>query len=102
MFRSTAKWSRDAAFGAALKSGKFRRDEMVCTKTLYNYVDLGLLPIKNIDLPEKLNRKTKIDKVHENKRNLGTSIEERPEIVKYRTEFGHWEADTVIGKKNEV
>ena len=24
---------------------------MVCTKTLYNYVSLGLLPIKNIDLP---------------------------------------------------
>ena len=101
MFRSTAKWSLDAAFGAALKSGKFRREEMVCTRTLYNYVDLGLLPIKNIDLPEKLSRKTKTDKVHENKRNLGTSIEERPEIVKYRTEFGHWEADTVIGKKNE-
>ena len=28
---------------------------MVCTKTLYNYVDLGLLPIKNIDLPENFN-----------------------------------------------
>lgn len=48
-FQSDEKWSLDAAFGAALKSGKFRRDEMVCTKTLYNYVALGLLPIKNIN-----------------------------------------------------
>ncbi|WP_303862594.1 helix-turn-helix domain-containing protein [Alkalibaculum bacchi] len=46
-------WSLDACFGRALLSGEFRRQEMVCTKTLYNYVDLGLLPIKNIDLLEK-------------------------------------------------
>jgi IS30 family transposase len=64
-------------------------------------VDLGLLPIKNIDLPEKLRRKTKAKKFRENKRNLGASIDERPEIVDLRTEFGHWEADTVVGKKDE-
>ena len=92
------KWSLDAAFGYALNSGEFRRDEIVCTKTLYNYVDLGLLPIKNIDLPEKLCRKTKAKKSRENKRNLGASIDERPEIVDLRTEFCHWEADTVVGK----
>ena len=74
---------------------------MVCTKTLYNYVDLGILPIKNIDLPEKLHRNTKTQNVRENKKNLGRSIEERPEIVSFRTEFGHWEIDTVIGKKSE-
>ena len=100
-FQSDKKWSLDACFGAALKSGKFHRNEMVCTKTLYNYVALGLLPIKNIDLPEKLSRNTKSEKVRENKRNLGTSIEKRPEIVESRTEFGHWETDTVIGKKTE-
>jgi IS30 family transposase len=64
-------------------------------------VDLGLLPIKNIDLPEKLRRNTKAKKSRENKRNLGASIDERPEIVDLRTEFGHWEADTVVGKKDE-
>lgn len=60
----------------------------------------GLLSIRNIDLPEKLRRSTKAKKVRENKRNLGRSIEERPEIVDFRTEFGHWEVDTVIGKKD--
>ena len=32
---------------------------------------------------------------------LGRSIEERPEIVDTREEFGHWEIDTVIGIKDE-
>lgn len=74
---------------------------MVCTKTLYNYMDLGLLPIKNIDLPEKLRRNTKAKKACESKNIFGRSIEERPEIVEFRTEFGHCEIDTVIGKKDE-
>lgn len=100
-FQGDEKWSLDAAFGAALKSGQFCREEMVCTKTLYNYVDLGLLPIKNIDLPEKLRRNTKAKTIRKNKKNLGRSIEERPETVDFRTEFGHWEIDTVIGKKGE-
>ena len=99
-FRGEDKWSLDACVGAARRSRAFLREETVCTKTLYNYVDLGLLPIKNIDLPEKFRRNTKAQKVRENKRNLGRSIEERPEIVDFRTEFGHWEIDTVIGKKD--
>lgn len=100
-FKSDDKWSLDASYGKALESGTFPRSEMVCTKTLYNYVDLGLLPIKNIDLPEKLRRSTKAKIVRENRKVLGRSIEDRPEIVELRTEFGHWEIDTVIGKKDE-
>ena len=84
-----------------MRNGTFPRSEMVCTKTLYNYVDLGLLPIKNIDLPEKLRRSMKAKIVRENRKILGRSIEDRPEIVELRTEFGHWEIDTVIGKKDE-
>lgn len=99
-FRSQG-WSLDACAGRAIADGKFSRDNTVCTKTLYNYVDLGLLTIKNIDLPEKLRRNTKAKKVRENKRILGTSIEERPESIQNRLEFGHWEIDTVVGSKNE-
>lgn len=95
------KWSLDACFGAALESGAFRREEVVCAKTLYNYVDLGILPIKNMDLPEKTSRNTKTKAVRKNKRELGRSVEERSENVDNREEFGHWEADTVIGKKDE-
>ena len=37
------KWSLDACVGRALQSGEFVRCELVCTKTLYRYVDLGLM-----------------------------------------------------------
>ena len=94
-------WSLDACAGRALGTCKFRREQIVCTKTLYNYVDRGLLSIKNIDLPEKLRRNTKQEKVRKNKRILGDSIELRPESVALRKEFGHWEFDTVVGSKNE-
>lgn len=100
-FQSNDHWSLDASCGEAKRNGIFPRSEMVCTKTLYNYVDLGLLPIKNIDLPEKLRRNTKAKKARDNRKILGRSIEDRPEIVELRTEFGHWEIDTVIGKKDE-
>ena len=95
------KWSLDDCAGYALSKGTFERKETVCTKTLYRYVDLGFLPIKNMDLPEKLHRNTKRHRVHENKKELGKSIEERPKSVELREEFGHWEIDSVLGKKDE-
>ncbi len=97
MFREEG-WSLDACCGHALETGLFRREEMVCTKTLYNYVDLGLISLKNIDLPEKLSRNTKQKKVRENKKNLGYSIDLRDGSVANRDTFGNWEIDSVIGK----
>ena len=91
------KWSLDACAG---NPENFRKEETVCTRTLYRYVDLGLLSIKNIDLPEKLHRNTKQHETRENKKKLGKSIEERPKTVDSREEFGHWEIDSVLGKKN--
>ena len=54
-----------------------------------------------MDLPEKLHRNTKRHEIRENRKNLGRSIEERPESVDLREEFGHWEIDSVLGKKGE-
>lgn len=92
-------WSLDACRGYALESGLFQREEMVCTKTLYNYIDLGLISLKNIDLPEKVSRNTKKRKVRENKKKLGDSIDLREEQVESREDFGNWEIDSVLGKK---
>ena len=39
---SKDKWSLDACFGDSIINNRFQRSEMVCTKTLYSYVDLGL------------------------------------------------------------
>lgn len=93
-------WSFDACFGHALNDGIFQRDQIVCTKTLYSYCDLGLLGITNFDLPEKLSRSTKKSQNRENKKILGRSIEERPLSVGERSEFGHWEFDLVNGSKS--
>jgi IS30 family transposase len=92
-------WSVDSAVGRATATGKF--DKMLCTKTIYNYIDLGLMKVKNTDLPLKLKRRTKGIRVRTNKRNLGDSIETRPSYVEDREEFGHWEIDTVIGSKSK-
>ncbi len=61
-------WSLDACCGRAVTEGKFNRDEMVCVKALYNYVDAGLIGIKPHHLTEKLSRKNKHHRTKENKR----------------------------------
>lgn len=93
-------WSPDAAWGYAKRNNTFG-NHIVCTKTIYNYIDLGLIAVKNIDLPMKLRLKRKTKRVRKNKRILGLSIEERPAEVNQRQEFGHWEIDTVIGNRNK-
>ena len=35
----------------------------------------------------------------EHKKNFGTDISQRPEIAALRIEEGHWEGDTVVGKR---
>lgn len=94
-------WSLDACFGEAIASERFSRDEVVCTKTLYNYIDMGLIKIKNTDLPIKLRLNKRKNIVRINKRKLGRSIEERDKSIETREEFGHWEIDTVVGPKDK-
>ena len=71
--------------------------------TLYSYIDKGIfLTITNKELPVKGRRKKKNKKVRRQARaNAGTSIEKRPEDIDTREEFGHWEMDTVVGKRGE-
>lgn len=51
-------------------------------------------------MPIKLRRSTKSTVVKNHKKKLGTSISERPVSIDNRTEFGHWEIDTIIGEKS--
>lgn len=94
------KWSPDAVVGFCKKDPQWQDAAIVCTKTLYNYIDQGLLTVRNIDLYLKPRLKPKKKRVHQNKRILGKSIDQRPEEVQQRQTFGHWEIDTVIGKKS--
>lgn len=91
-------YSPDVVCGTAKKEKKF--DAMVCTKTLYNYIDAGLMKVKNIDLPLRVKIADKPRKCRKNRRIMGESIENRPEKVNERNEFGHWEIDTVVGTRN--
>jgi transposase, IS30 family len=92
------KWSPDVVVGTARLS--MDKSAMVCTKTLYSYIDQRLLRLRNIDLLLKTHRKPKKSVNRVNKRIFGESISNRPEIVEDRKEFGHWEIDTVIGKRS--
>lgn len=94
-------WSLDVCSNRATAVGAFSSRDVVCTKTLYNYVDQGLLDIHNYDLSEKLKRNTKLHRIRRNKKKLGRSIEERPKEINKRNEFGHWECDLVLGHKTK-
>jgi len=73
------KWSLDTIVGACKNDPNWEDKPMVCTKTLYNYIDSGLLKVKNIDLLLKTRLKTRRIRERKNKRILGESIEQRPE-----------------------
>jgi IS30 family transposase len=96
------KWSPDAIIGSIAAEGlKFATS--ICTKTLYNYINIGLfLHISNADLWVKKNGEKrdykKIRTVALNNK-TGKSISERPEEIDNRTEVGHWEIDLVVGKQ---
>lgn len=94
-------WSPDSVVGFANKQNEWKDKPMVSTKTLYNYIDLDLLSVRNIDLPMKIRRNTKTKRVRKNRRILGMSIVDRPPVIEGRKEFGHWEIDTVKGKKSD-
>lgn len=97
------KWSPDAVIGDLKRNHKGEFSTMICTKTLYSYIDSGLfLNISNKDLSVKKNSK---GKKHSKKSKIalknigGESIENRSEKVNNREEFGHWEIDLVVGKQ---
>lgn len=75
----------------------------ISVNTLYRYIDKGLfLKLTNKKLPVKGQRKKHKNKVRVQKRmSAGVSIEFRSEEVNERNTFGHWEMDTVKGKRGK-
>ena len=82
-----------------------RQDEIrgmvtICTATFYNYVsDNKIKGFSKYELPMKSKRKKKNNKKIGKTDPKGTSIEERPFKPDDRTEFGHWEGDTIVGSR---
>lgn len=73
--------------------------ETICTSTFYNYAKDGKIEgFSRKELP--MIRKEKNDKKEGKTDPKGTSIEERPFKPEDRSEFGHWEGDTIVGSTN--
>ena len=92
------KYSPQAALLEAKRHG-FKTT--ICLNTLYSYIDKGVfLKLTNKLLPIKGKRKNHKKIVRVQKRaNSGVSIESRPKEIDERNSFGHWEMDTVKGKR---
>lgn len=71
----------------------------MCVNKLCGYIDEGRLKVKSINLKEKVGRKKRKTKQKENKKILGTSIDESLEHIDNREEFGNFEIDKVHEKK---
>lgn len=96
-------YSPAAVLGELKAQGREREfNTTVCVTTLYSYIDKGVfLKVTNKDLPVKKNKKRGYKKVRkqQSRAAAGDSIEKRPEEIDKREEFGHWEMDSVIGKR---
>ena len=94
------KYSPDAIIGEIKRKGlKFKG--MICTKTLYNYIDAGIFSgISNENLWEKRKRQKRgyrtVRRISLTNK-MARRITERPEEANKRLEYGHWEGDCVKG-----
>ena len=94
------RWSPEAVAARMKEKGM---EEAVCAKSIYNYIDRGEIPgVSNETLLEKRKRGKKHKTLQRRPKRgtpLGHGIDERPQFVEERTEFGHWEIDLVVGGK---
>ena len=74
----------------------------ICEKTLYNYIaagDITGISEKELLYQGRRRKPKKEPRRHSRVANAARSISKRPQSVNERTEFGHWEIDTVVGGK---
>jgi transposase, IS30 family len=96
------RFSPDAILGQ-IKARGLKFERMISTKTLYNYIDMGIFSgINNKHLWEKSKKKKRLYKsivrvTIRNRRCRG--IEERPKQANDRLEYGHWEGDSLKGAR---
>lgn len=92
------RFSPDAIIGQ-IKAKGLKFESVICTKTLYNYIDAGIFAgISSKNLWEKSKSKKRSYKavVRVTIRNRRSrSIEERPSQANDRSEYGHWEGDSL-------
>ena len=94
------RYSPDAVIGE-IKRKELKFKGMICTKTLYNYIDAGIFSgISNENLWEKRKRRKRRYRTIRRERRrykMPRRITERPEQANNRLEYGHWEGDCIKG-----
>lgn len=93
-----------SAFFAYLAKNNLSFNTQICIKTLYNYIEKGLisgLSKDTLPMPRKARKKRKFKPTVALKSLSLRSIEERPEDVMERDVYGHWEMDTVVSGMNK-
>jgi IS30 family transposase len=75
-------------------------------RTIYNYIDKGILMIDREDLTygrykKKSNSTQKREKESTRQHKEGRKLSDRPEEADKRVELGHWEMDLLEGKKGK-
>jgi IS30 family transposase len=94
------KYSPAAVLGE-IKNKGLEFKTTICTGTVYSYIDKGVfLNLTNKHLPIKSTRKRTYRHVRPKRPPKGESIEKRPQEINDRKTFGHWEMDTVKGKRD--
>lgn len=91
-----------AAVLGEIEAKELTFDTTICLHTLYSYIDKGVfLNLTNKDLPHKGKRKNprSYKQIRPARAPKGVSIENRPDEINERSVFGHWEMDTVYGRK---
>jgi len=95
------KYSPAAVLGE-IKATGLEFTTTICVTTLYSYIDKGVfLKLTNKNLTVKGTRKRTYRKIRPKRAPRGESIERRPPEIGERTTFGHWEMDTLIGKRDK-
>ena len=91
------KLSPYAALVRLGKTGKY--PWLPCERTVYNAINAGLLGVSRRQLPYKPpdKRRKKLGQRMAYTNAKGRCINERPPEADQRSEYGHWEMDTVVG-----
>lgn len=92
---------KENKISACAALGQIKRKKLPFTSisktTLYRYIELGLIDGLTLQKRKQEKRETVAKSAPR-----GTSIEKRPNAIRKRKEFGHWEMDCVCGPTNEV
>ena len=98
------KYSPAAVLGEIQAKGLSFAVTIKSPNTIYSYIDKGVfMNLTNKDLPIRGKKKRAYNRIRPVKRApRGESIEKRPEEIRNRNTFGHWEMDTVVSARGSL